>query len=95
MLSPPSKRPNFPLAEFLHIGFTHHVTILNCTKDLDERLFYKGRRAQVNKRNMSMDEKTTNPFPYVPYPIRVPIESESTQGACTPCTTSHYQTVTN
>ena len=32
--------PNFPLAEFLHIGFTHHVTILNCTKDLDERLFY-------------------------------------------------------
>jgi len=32
--------PNFPLAEFLRIGFTHHVTILNCTKDLAERLFY-------------------------------------------------------
>lgn len=32
--------PNFPLAEFLSIGFTHHIRIIESTKTLDERLFY-------------------------------------------------------
>ena len=32
--------PNFPLAEFLSISFTHHVTIFTYTKEIDERLFY-------------------------------------------------------
>jgi len=32
--------PNFPVAEFLSISFTHHIRILESTKDLDERLFY-------------------------------------------------------
>ena len=32
--------PNFPLAEFLSISFTHHIRILENTKDPDERLFY-------------------------------------------------------
>ena len=32
--------PNFPLAEFLSISFTHHVRILENAKDIDERLFY-------------------------------------------------------
>lgn len=31
---------NFPLTEFLSISFTHHISIINNTKDLDERLFY-------------------------------------------------------
>ncbi|MBR2770538.1 MAG: hypothetical protein IKD78_00750, partial [Bacteroidales bacterium] len=30
----------FPLAEFLSISFTHHMAIINHTKDFDERLFY-------------------------------------------------------
>ena len=30
----------FPLAEFLSISFTHHIAIINNTKDFDERLFY-------------------------------------------------------
>lgn len=32
--------PDFPLAEFLSISFTHHVRILENAKDTDERLFY-------------------------------------------------------
>lgn len=32
--------PDFPLAEFLSISFTHHIRIIENTKDLDERLFY-------------------------------------------------------
>jgi len=32
--------PNFPVAEFFSISFTHHIRILESTKDLDERLFY-------------------------------------------------------
>ncbi len=32
--------PDFPLAEFLNISFTHHIRILENTKDTDERLFY-------------------------------------------------------
>lgn len=32
--------PNFPLAEFLSISFTHHIRILENAKDTDERLFY-------------------------------------------------------
>lgn len=32
--------PNFPLAEFLSISFTHHIRILENAKDIDERLFY-------------------------------------------------------
>lgn len=31
---------NFPVAEFLSISFTHHITIINNAKKLDERLFY-------------------------------------------------------
>lgn len=34
------KLPNFPLAEFLSIGFTHHIRIIESAKTLDERLFY-------------------------------------------------------
>lgn len=32
--------PDFPLTEFLGLSFTHHIRILESTKDLDERLFY-------------------------------------------------------
>ena len=32
--------PEFPLAEFLQISFTHHVAILTHAKDINERLFY-------------------------------------------------------
>lgn len=32
--------PDFPLADFLSISFTHHIRILENAKDLDERLFY-------------------------------------------------------
>ena len=32
--------PDFPLAEFLSISFTHHIRILENAKDSDERLFY-------------------------------------------------------
>ena len=32
--------PDFPLAEFLSISFTHHIRILEKAKDIDERLFY-------------------------------------------------------
>ncbi len=32
--------PNFPLAEFLSISFTHHIRILENAKDIDERMFY-------------------------------------------------------
>lgn len=31
---------SFPIAAFLHIGFTHHRVILGKVKDFDERLFY-------------------------------------------------------
>lgn len=31
---------NFPLAEFLSISFSHHISIINNTKDTEERLFY-------------------------------------------------------
>lgn len=32
--------PDFPLAEFLSISFTHHIRIIENTKDIEERLFY-------------------------------------------------------
>lgn len=32
--------PDFPLAEFLSISFTHHIRILENTKEMDERMFY-------------------------------------------------------
>ena len=32
--------PEFPLAEFLQISFTHHVAILTHAKDINERLLY-------------------------------------------------------
>ena len=32
--------PNFPLVEFLSVSFTHHIRIIENTKDTDERLFY-------------------------------------------------------
>lgn len=32
--------PDFPMAEFFSISFTHHIRILENAKDLDERLFY-------------------------------------------------------
>ncbi len=32
--------PDFPLAEFLSISFTHHIRILENAKDTEERLFY-------------------------------------------------------
>ena len=35
-----SNLPDFPLAEFLSISFTHHIRILENAKDSDERLFY-------------------------------------------------------
>lgn len=34
------KESNFPMEEFLSIGFTHHRTILSKVKDKDARLFY-------------------------------------------------------
>ena len=30
----------FPMADFLHVGFSHHTLILSKIKDYDERLFY-------------------------------------------------------
>ena len=35
-----SNLPDFPLAEFLSISFTHHIRILENAKTLDERMFY-------------------------------------------------------
>ena len=35
-----AKLPDFPLAEFLSISFTHHIRILENAKELSERLFY-------------------------------------------------------
>lgn len=32
--------PEFPLKEFLNISFTHHIRILENTKNMEERLFY-------------------------------------------------------
>lgn len=32
--------PDFPLAEFLSISFTHHIRILENAKNMDERMFY-------------------------------------------------------
>lgn len=32
--------PEFPLTEFLGLSFTHHIRILENTKDLEERLYY-------------------------------------------------------
>lgn len=32
--------PDFPLVEFFSISFTHHIRIIENTKELDERLFY-------------------------------------------------------
>lgn len=32
--------PDFPLVEFFSISFTHHVRIIENTKDMGERLFY-------------------------------------------------------
>ena len=32
--------PDFPLVEFLSVSFTHHIRIIENTKDTDERLFY-------------------------------------------------------
>lgn len=32
--------PDFPLTDFLSISFTHHIRIIESTKDMDERLFY-------------------------------------------------------
>lgn len=32
--------PDFPIVEFLSIGFTHHIRIIENCKDWDERLFY-------------------------------------------------------
>ena len=32
--------PNFPLVEFLSISFTHHIRIIENTKNIEERLFY-------------------------------------------------------
>ena len=32
--------PDFPIVEFLSIGFTHHIRILESAKTLEERLFY-------------------------------------------------------
>lgn len=31
---------DFPIVAFMSISFTHHITILTCAKDYDERLFY-------------------------------------------------------
>ena len=30
----------FPMDDFLHIGFSHHTLILSKVKDMNERLFY-------------------------------------------------------
>lgn len=32
--------PDFPIAEFLSISFTHHIRIIENSKDFEERLFY-------------------------------------------------------
>ena len=44
------KLPDFPLEEFLTVGFTSHCQILTSAKDLDERLFYIRRAAHEHYR---------------------------------------------
>ena len=51
-----TKLPNFPLAEFLSISFTHHVSIFTYAKDFDERIFYI-RYAHENKPSAECLEK--------------------------------------
>lgn len=51
-----TKLPNFPLAEFLSISFTHHVAIFTYVKDFDERIFYI-RYANENKPSAECLEK--------------------------------------
>lgn len=56
------KVPDFPLEEFLAVGFTSHCQILSSAKDLDERLFYIRRTAHEHfrvedlKRSIRSDE---------------------------------------
>ena len=53
---------NFPIADFLHIGFSHHTVILSKVKDYDERLFYIKRvvtehlSCEALKRGIAADE---------------------------------------
>ena len=44
------KLPDFPLEEFLAVGFTNHCQILTSAKDLDERLFCIKRAAHEHYR---------------------------------------------
>ena len=53
---------DFPLADFLHIGFSHHTVILSKVKDYEERLFYIKRvvaeqlSCEALKRGIAADE---------------------------------------
>jgi len=60
-----SRVPNlsdFPMDDFLHIGFTHHRTILGKVKELDKRIFYVKRCASEHytvedlKRSIDIDD---------------------------------------
>lgn len=60
-----SRVPNlsdFPMDDFLHIGFTHHRTILGKVKELDKRIFYIKRCASEHytvedlKRSIDIDD---------------------------------------
>ncbi len=60
-----SQVPNlsdFPMDDFLHIGFTHHRTILGKVKELDKRIFYIKRCASEHytvedlKRSIDIDD---------------------------------------
>ena len=39
-------QPDFPMNDFLHIGFSHHILILSKIKEYEERIFYIRRAAE-------------------------------------------------
>ena len=50
--------PDFPIAEFLSIGFTHHIRIIESTKTLEERLFYIRYCNDYKVRRVAVDYQT-------------------------------------
>ena len=56
----------FPLDDFLHIGFSHHILILSKAKEYDERLFYIQKTAseklsvELLKKSIKNESSTKN-----------------------------------
>lgn len=60
--------PDFPLKEFLSIGFTHHIAILAKAKAYDERVFYM-KYADTYKPTVENLEKAIVQSPYWHHPL--------------------------